>query len=96
MELTIGAVILLVGILIGRFLPGWGRPRRSTLEEVKPLCGCGHASSFHEERGRCHALVEVARWDQGKWAGIESVPCSCQKYAGPEPLPAFYAPELTE
>ncbi|GAA2760119.1 hypothetical protein F4554_000326 [Actinopolymorpha rutila] len=96
MELIIGAVILLAGILIGRFLPGLGRSRRSALGEVKPLCGCGHASSFHEERGRCHALNEVTRWDGGRWAGIESVPCNCQKYTGPEPLPAFYAPELTE
>lgn len=96
MELIIGAVILLAGILIGRFLPGPGRSGRSALEEAKPLCGCGHAPSFHDEKGRCHALNEVARWDRGKWAGIESVPCSCQKYTGPEPLPAFYAPELTE
>jgi hypothetical protein len=30
MELIIGAVILLVGILIGRFLPGLGRRARAT------------------------------------------------------------------
>ncbi|MET9019178.1 hypothetical protein ABZV93_04260 [Actinopolymorpha sp. NPDC004070] len=95
MELIIGAVILLVGILIGRYLPGPGRPRRHALEEAKPLCGCGHSPSFHEEKGRCHGLNEVARWEGGRWAGIESVSCSCQKYTGPEPLPAFYAPEIT-
>ncbi|GAA4980279.1 hypothetical protein [Actinopolymorpha pittospori] len=95
MELIIGAVILLVGILIGRFLPGLGRQRRS-VAQVQPVCGCGHASSFHDEKGRCHADNQVARWDGGSWVGTESVPCSCQKYTGPEPLPAFYAPEITE
>ena len=95
MELIIGALILLAGILIGRFLPGLARSRRA-IEEVKPLCGCGHGPSFHEEKGRCHAQNQVTRWDGGRWAGIVSTPCSCQKYTGPEPLPAFYAPEITE
>ena len=95
MDLIIGAVILLAGILIGRFLPGLGRQRRSA-QEVQPVCGCGHAPSFHGADGRCHAANQVAQWDQGRWTGNESVPCTCQKYTGPEPLPAFYAPEITE
>ncbi|WP_020576900.1 hypothetical protein [Actinopolymorpha alba] len=95
MEMLAGAAILLAGILIGRFLPS----RRSAAPKpkgIQPVCGCGHGSSFHGEDGRCQATNETAQWDGGNWAGIGTVPCTCQKYVGPEPLPSFYAPEIAD
>lgn len=96
MEMVTGALLVVAGIVIGRILPDRRFRFRSPKEEVKPVCGCGHGTSFHGSDGRCNALSEVTRWDSGRWAGTDPVRCTCQRYTGPEPLPAFYAPEITD
>jgi hypothetical protein len=96
LEMLIGAAIFAAGVAAGRFLPsrrGGGRGRR---KEIQPICSCGHAVSFHGDDGRCNAQASVATWNNGRWTGQEQQACTCQKYTGPEPLPTFYAPEITE
>lgn len=56
-------------------------------QPVKPTCGCGHDVSFHNRAdGTCHERVSPRK--------TVSHQCPCQGYTGPEPLPAFFAPEL--
>lgn len=93
-EMLVGAAIFAAGVVAGRFLPARRKSGRG--KEVQPICSCGHAVSFHGEDGRCNAKTEVTKWDNGRWIGNEQQPCTCQKYTGPEPLPTFYAPEITE
>lgn len=90
-----GAAILLAGILVGRFLPS--RRRRKEPKPIEPVCGCGHQYAFHDPgTGRCGGRVEVNRWSgKGRWAGLDREQCPCQRYTGPEPLPEYYAPEIT-
>lgn len=94
LELLAGAAIFAAGVLAGRFLPD-RRGRAGRRKEIQPICACGHAVSFHSADG-CKAQETVSKWDNGRWLGNEQQPCTCQKYTGPEPLPAFYAPEITE
>ena len=93
-EMLIGAAIFAAGVVAGRFLPS--RRSAGRRKEIQPICSCGHAVSFHGDDGRCNATATVSTWDNGRWTGQEQKPCACQKYTGPEPLPAFYAPEITE
>lgn len=53
----------------------------------QPICGCGHHRSFHTENGECHHWTPQGR--------VVERMCGCQKYIGPEPLPQYYAPEIT-
>lgn len=87
-------MILLAGIVIGRFLPGRRRkPRMPT--PPKPVCGCTHGLQTHDpETRRCHAQVKTYRHN-----GISEVldgyaDCACRQYTGPEPLPEFFAQEI--
>ncbi|MEQ7125798.1 hypothetical protein ABN034_14900 [Actinopolymorpha sp. B11F2] len=94
LEMLLGAGIFAAGVAIGRFLPN--RRRRGELGERKPVCACGHAVSFHGEDGCCRATKEVSKWDGGRWVGNVQEPCECQRYTGPQPLPSFYAPEISD
>jgi hypothetical protein len=93
-EMLVGAAIFAAGVVAGRFLPSRRGSRKP--KEIQPICTCGHAVSFHGDDGRCNALAQVTKWDNGRWMGQEEKPCTCQKYHGPQPLPAFYAPEISE
>lgn len=44
-----GALILLAGLIIGRFVPGRRRGPKpyKPKDEPRPICGCGHHFSFH-------------------------------------------------
>jgi hypothetical protein len=83
MELLIGALILLIGMVLGRLST---RLRHRALEP-KPICGCKHPYSFHNAGGACH-WVEDSHWEYGR--RIEDL-CGCQRYTGPEPLPTYTA-----
>jgi hypothetical protein len=49
--------------------------------DPKPICGCEHHASFHDEAG-CHFLhLDVY--------GREAPECGCKTYMGPEPLPEY-------
>lgn len=69
----------------------WGlwmglRHHRIRKDAGRPICGCHHDRSFHEDTtGRCRYRSE--------WSGR----CQCQAYTGPVPLdPGYYAPEITQ
>jgi len=84
-----GALILLAGVLVGRFMPG-RRRRPKPLPPPKPICGCGHHRSFHSDGKAC--TKDVERYNSIK--GTHWVECACGEYTGPEPAPSFYAPEI--
>lgn len=78
-----GAAILAAGMGIGRY---WPAPRRRRVPKaVTPVCGCNHNVSFHDPKtGRCHKI-----------SSMDSSQCPCRRYTGPEPLPEYYAPEIS-
>ena len=86
-----GAVAVIIGLLLGRFLPS----RRKGPKPAKlpgPVCGCKHHHSFHDPAtGQCHSLMYVPGT-----SGRNSyhTPCTCRQYSGPTPLPEYYAPEI--
>lgn len=91
-----GALILLAGILIGRFLPG-RRKARKQAGGPEPVCGCEHHYSFHDpESGKCHGMVSQATYfdSYGAERAWKQVSCTCRKYAGPELMPTYYVPEI--
>lgn len=75
------------------------RPRT----DPEPLCGCGHHVAHHEDpdvdsKRPCRELMRVETvWNRSgepiRWDWRE---CTCTHYVGPEPLPTFYAPEITD
>jgi len=92
---TIIACTVVIWPTIGRF-----RKRKEKLANPQPICGCKHHRSYHEEgKGICHAQVKgkpihYDTWnDPNAW---EKIQCTCQHYTGPEPLPEFYVPEISE
>lgn len=91
-ELLAGAGLIAGGIVLGRLTV---RPRRTGTVVPPRRCSCKHARSSHEHpTGPCHEQVEQAnRWDSyGKPTGYVYVPCPCQRYDGPEPMPSTYWP----
>jgi len=61
---------------------------QAALEAVKPaqaICQCEHGLAFHDRTtGHCGGPLR------------DGADCRCRQYIGPEPLPAFYAPELAD
>jgi hypothetical protein len=91
----LGAAIFAAGLLTGRV---WRRQVAPAIPaEPKPICGCKHHFSRHDDaEGKCHATVEEATlWQSNgnpyRW---KRVPCTCQRYTGPEPLPTYVAGEI--
>jgi len=85
-------VAVIIGVLLGRFLPNRRRGPKPP-EPVKPICGCGHHHSFHDPAtGKCASLMYVPA-TAARYSHHE--PCTCKQYGGPEPLPEYFAPELT-
>lgn len=84
-----GAAAAVGGMLIGaqprvRRLMGF---ERRELEDPKPICGCKHHYSHHDENGMCHAIVQGDYL--GAIQGYRQTPCTCKRYTGPEPLPRY-------
>jgi hypothetical protein len=89
-----GALILLAGILIGRFMPA-RRRRAKPPKPVKPICGCTHGIQTHDPgTKRCHAQVQTYRHNGVKEVLDGYADCACVCYSGPTPYPEFYAPEI--
>ena len=86
--MLIGALILFIGIVVGR-LSSRLKPRAID-GEPKPICGCKHHYSMHDENGKCQ-FEEDYHWHKGE---RRSDTCPCQRYSGPEPLPKYIAGEL--
>lgn len=93
-----GALILLVGIVIGvvlRSLPA----RRKGPKPIQAVCGCRHHHAMHDpETSCCHARVdEAATYDEdGYPSSYVKVQCSCRRYSGPELYPTYIATEIAE
>jgi hypothetical protein len=52
------------------------------------MCSCKHGFGIHKDGGPCQAQVERTSYGPGGTRlGNEWVPCGCQVYDGPEPLP---------
>lgn len=86
MTLAVGGGILAAGWLMGR-----ASRRPKTPKPPRPICTCDHGYGMHEpDGGRCHGLKQT--WSQA--LGQHQVPCTCQTYDGPEPLPRSWVPEL--
>jgi hypothetical protein len=88
------ALVALAGVLLGRFLPN----RRKGPQPVEPICGCDHHHSFHDpQTGTCNASVPVARPRPDVYTPVsyDHRPCACRQYSGPQPMPEFFAPEVT-
>jgi len=106
-EMLAGGGLVLLGVLVGRFLPARRRGPKPP-KPVQPICGCGHHFSYHDPKtGECHGKAKgtetVVRDGKGKpvldyWGDVQTTletgPCGCRKYTGPEPRPEYYAPEL--
>ena len=102
-ELVLALVACLLAILVClaviRLVRG---PRQRVLKPAKapkPVCGCSHHLSFHDPKTReCHGLMKGAPVKFNAWSeptAWSQVPCTCRQYSGPEPLPEYFAPELT-
>lgn len=88
-----GALILLGGLLIGRFMPA--RPRApKPRPEPQPVCGCTHGYHDHDPAsGACHGKTKAYRFSTSFRREVfdKYVGCTCRRYVGPEPLPSFTA-----
>ena len=83
-------VAVIVGVLLGRFLPN----RRKGPKAVEPVCGCEHHHSFHDPKtGQC-GYTERVYLGSGVYGNPDK--CTCRQYSGPQPMPEFYAPEVTQ
>ena len=89
-------VAVIIGVLLGRFLPN---RRKGPKPPPEPVCGCGHHHSYHDPAtGECHGQTkgDPIKFDIGGYAtAYKQVQCSCKQYSGAVPLPEFYAPEVT-
>jgi hypothetical protein len=92
-----GALILIAGLLIGRFMPARRRGPKppKPRPEPKPICGCTHGIHTHDPNTkRCQARVEKYRHDGIREVMDGYAACACVHHSGPTPYPEFYAPEI--
>lgn len=83
-------VAVIIGVLLGRFLPN---RRKGPKPPPEPVCGCGHHHGFHDPRtGQCHSMMKVP--GSGSRDSYHTK-CTCRVYSGPVPLPEYFAPEVT-
>lgn len=87
-----GAIIALVGVLIGRLLPN----RRRTPKPPKAVCGCHHGIGYHENKtGRCsHENRTHIGYTSSGTSKYEIRPCTCQHYDGPIPVESMFSTPL--
>ena len=93
-----GGAVALLGVLVGRILPNRRRAPKppKPLPPPMPVCGCGHHFSFHAPAtGACKGTDRKRKYSGGgSDLGLHDFPCCCQTYAGPQPLPEFFAQEI--
>jgi hypothetical protein len=86
-EMLAGGGLVLAGAVAGRFTPG----RRRHPKAIKPICGCTHHHSFHDQKtGQCHGKMRgdpLMYYASGTANEYKQIPCTCCQYSGPEPIP---------
>jgi len=83
--LVVSCLSLALTILTLRFAYATAKRWRTyTRIDPKPVCGCNHHASFHDDEG-CHCINTDSM-------GRVTTECGCKKYMGPEPLPEMYLP----
>lgn len=83
--MVVGAVLLLVGGLIGRRT----KRREKTTSPPSTICGCRHQLAMHDpETNRCHDTVNGPFSDHQ----YTQVQCGCRQYTGARPIDQFYTP----
>jgi hypothetical protein len=93
LSLAVGAVVLAVGYVFGRFSPTRRRVQQPKASDA--VCDCKHSLAYHDMDG-CHVSAERDKYSSlGDWRGKEYVPCECKQYTGPKVLdPGFIAQEI--
>jgi hypothetical protein len=93
LDTVLGAGLTLLAVKVGERRQ---RKRKYDPSDTKPICGCDHHFSMHNAEGKCHEEID---W-QWVWVVVGGkreqqrapILCGCQRYTGPEPLPAFFDP----
>jgi hypothetical protein len=93
LELLVGAAVFAAGQVTGRYL--WPRHRKPPEIVRGPICGCGHHRSLHDDKGKCHGGFSEIGHKPIASVKYSHLACKCKQYVGPEPLPEYYAPELS-
>lgn len=98
-----GALILLGGIIAGRFLPNVRRGPRPP-KQPKAICGCDHHLSMHDPKTlECKEIEEQDDGDPILSPGGTYIvgyknssrrPCNCRQYAGPKPAEMYFSTPL--
>ncbi len=93
--MLIGVIIFLMGAVTGMLVRQGmieaGRDRSP--KSPQPICGCKHHFSSHDpETKACN--VETVKYYANIYE-VSRLRCPCLQYTGPEPLPTYYAPEIT-
>lgn len=93
LSLIVGAALLGIGWVIGRFGHRASRAKAISGSAAMSMCGCGHDLSLHDRQaGECHA--EHMR-KVGMGTGMkEWARCGCRRYTGPTPLDELFAPPV--
>lgn len=80
-------VCVIAACALGWGAAAWQHRRGVKARQGKPICGCGHHRAMHDPKtSECHGR-------EYEGGGIYSRR-TCRQYAGPEPLPSYYAPEI--
>lgn len=70
-------------------------PRQAELKGPQPVCGCTHHISYHDPKtGQCHEYQAGVVERDVKTGETTMIQCKCRRYAGPQPLDEYYAPEI--
>lgn len=80
------------GVILG--IPiGVARARKQA-KIIRPICECGHAIGYHDDKiGNCRQ-IEVERDFLGGRG--KRIPCRCQNYCGPEVISALAFRDLIQ
>lgn len=91
--MLVGAALFLAGFLSSGVVSRLRRPKAP--KPVEPICGCTDHLAVHDrETGKCFAVHQVRIKVPGKYDKVESLPCACRQYVGPEPLYLHWTPPM--